>query len=247
MTKDASALLLWLNRLELRSVLNDVDRQAVLTLPGQFELIKPNRDFVRLDDQVRHACLIASGLASSFSQVRRGERLMTALHFPGEMADLYSVVLPKSNYTLQSITETLIYRVPHEAIHALAANSLALAQAFWHDCTIDAAVLSQRSIMNACLPAQSKVAHILCEICYRFANDSCQDGSSFEWQLTQIHLADITGMTAVHVNRVLRTIREEGAAEIVGRRMRVLDWNKLVTMAKFDPRYLELENAAGPW
>lgn len=244
MTNDASALLLWLDRLELRSVLDDEDRQAVLTLPGQFELIKPNRDFVRLDDQMSHACLIASGLASSFSQVRRGKRQMTALHFPGDMADLYSVVLPKSNYAIQSLTETLIYRVPHEAIHALAATSLALARAFWRDCTIDAAVLSQRSVMNARLPAQSKVAHVLCEICYRFANGTCQDGSSFEWQLTQVHLADITGMTAVHVNRMLRAIREEGAAEIVDHRMRVLDWNKLVTMAKFDPRYLALENAA---
>ncbi|RZI58896.1 MAG: Crp/Fnr family transcriptional regulator, partial [Zymomonas sp.] len=230
-----------LDRLELRSVLTDDDRQAVLTLPGQFELIKPNHDFVRLDEQVRHTCLIASGLAGRFGQVRNGERQMTALHLPGDMADLHSVVLPKSASALQSIGETLIYRVPHEAIHALAASSLALAQAFWCDCTIDAAVLSQWSVINSCLSAQGRVAHILCEMCCRFAHGTCQDGSSFEWQLTQVHLADITGLTPVHVNRMLRAIREEGAAEIVNRRMRVLDWNRLVVMAEFDPRYLALE------
>ncbi|MDN4633929.1 Crp/Fnr family transcriptional regulator [Sphingomonas sp. PsM26] len=244
MINHVPALSLWLDRLELRSVLNDDERQAVLSLPGQFEVIKPNHDFVRLDDNVNHVYSIASGLTGSFGQLKNGERQMTALHLPGNMANLHSIVLPSSISAIRSINETLVYRITHKFIHTIAADSLALSKAFWRDCTIDAAVLSQWSVMNARLPALGKVAHILCEMCCRFSNGICQDGSSFEWQLTQVHLADITGLTAVHVNRMLRAIREDGAAEIVGRRMHVLNWTKLVTMAKFDPRYLALEKLA---
>ena len=236
MTDARPALSLWLDRLTLRSILDDTDRQAILSLPGHFELIKPNRDFVRLGEKVDHACLIVSGLAARFGQTRSGERQMTALHIPGDMADLHSVVLPKAATALQSIGETLIYRVPHPALHALAGTSLALAEAFWRDCTVDAAVLSQWSLVNARLSAKSKVAHLLAEICCRFAHGTCEDGATFDWQLTQVHLADTTGLTPVHVNRMLRAIREEGAAEIVDRRMRVLDWKGLCAMAEFDPR-----------
>ncbi len=241
MTDATPALSLWLDRLTLRSSLTPEDQQAVLSLPGHFELIKSNRDYVRLGEQVDHACLIVSGLSGRFGQTRAGERQMTALHIPGDMCDLHSVVLPKAATALQSIGETLVYRVPHPAVHALAGSSLSLAEAFWRDCTVDAAVLSQWSLVNARLSAKSKVAHLLCEMCCRFAHGACEDGAIFDWQLTQVHVADTTGLTPVHVNRMLRAIREEGAAEIVERRMHVLDWKKLCAMAEFDPRYLALE------
>lgn len=241
MTDARPALSLWLERLTLRSSLTQDDRQAVLALPGHFELIRPNRDYVRLGETVDHACLIAAGLSGRFGQTRNGERQMTALHIAGDMADLHSVVLPRAATALQSIGETLIYRVPHPAIQAIAGRSPALAEAFWRDCTADGAVLSQWSLVNARLSAKGKVAHLLCEMCCRFAHGICVDGATFEWQLTQVHVADTTGLTPVHVNRMLRAIREEGAAEIVDRRMHVLDWKKLSAMAEFDPAYLALE------
>jgi CRP-like cAMP-binding protein len=243
MTDARHGLSLWLDRLTLRSTLSDAECDAILSLPGELELVRANRDFVRLGEQVNRACLIVSGLAGRFGQTRDGERQMTALHIPGDMADLHSVVLPKAATALQSVSETLIYRVPHAEIHKLASQSLALAEAFWRDCMVDAAVLSQWALVNARLSAKGRVAHLLCEMASRFDKSPGDDGDVIDWPLTQTTLGDTTGLTPVHVNRTLRALREAGAAHIADRRLHILDWKQLREIAEFDPRYLVLEKA----
>jgi CRP-like cAMP-binding protein len=243
MTDARHGLSLWLDRLILRSNLSEAERDAILALPGELELIRPNRDFVRLGEQVNRACLVLSGLAGRFGQTRDGERQMTALHIPGDMADLHSVVLPKAATALQSVSETLIYRVPHAEIHKLASRSLALAEAFWRDCMVDAAVLSQWALVNARLSARGRVAHLLCEMASRCSKGQCHDHDVIDWPLTQTTLGDTTGLTPVHVNRTLRALREAGAAHITDKRLHILDWKLLRAIGEFDPRYLVLEKA----
>ena len=108
---------------------------------------------------------------------------------------------------------------------------------------LDAAVLSQWALVNGRLPARARIAHLLCELCCRFSLGTCGDGQSFDWPLTQMQVGDATGLTAVHVNRMLRDLRESGAAEVRDRTVVVLDWSRLCGIGEFDPRYLDLEGA----
>ena len=240
MSDVAAALTHWLERLALRSHLGSNERAAILALPGDTEEIRPNRDFVRLGEHVDRACLIVAGMAGRFGQTRSGERQITAFHIPGDMADLHSVVLPDAASALQSLSDTTIFRVPHNTLKHLAREFPALAEAFWRDCTIDAAVLSQWSLVNGRLAARARIAHLLCELSCRFAVRDRHDGLTFGWPVTQAQLGDATGLTAIHVNRMLRELREAGAADVKDRTVRILDWKTLSTIGEFDPRYLDL-------
>jgi len=234
------ALTLWLDRLTLRSVLNAEEQQALLALPGELVSIAANRDFVRLGEHVDRACLIVSGLAGRFGQTRNGERLITALHIPGDMADLHSVPLPNAATALNALTDTVIYRVPHRDLHALGRRFPMLAEAFWRDCMVDAAILSEWAVRNGRLPARARIAHLICELSRRVAVGTSADGARFPWPLSQIQLADVTGLTSVHANRMLRELREEGAAHIWGRQVEILDWKRLCAIGEFDDQYLQL-------
>lgn len=236
-------LSLWLDRLTLRSQLGAAEREAVLALPGIVERIRANRDFVRLGQKVDRSCLILSGMAGRFGQARSGERLTSAIHIAGDMADLHSAVLPTAASALQSIGETIIYRVPHEAVMAAAERFPALAEAFWRDCTVDAAVLSQWALVNARLPAIGRVAHLIAELGVRFGIGTDRDQTDFEFPLSQLQFGDATNLTPVHVNRMLRQLREAGIAVVRDRRVRVLDWQQLIGIADFDPTYLHLRRA----
>jgi CRP-like cAMP-binding protein len=240
----ADALALWRERLTLRSDLDLEEREVIMALPGSLKVIAANRDFVRLGERVDHACLIVSGVAGRFGQASDGQRQITALHIPGDMADLHSVSLPNAATALQSVGDCVIYRVPHAAIRALARGYPALADAFWRDCVVDAAILSQWALVLGRMSAEARVAHILTELSYRFVVGGCGDGLEFDWPLTQLQLADATGLTSVHVNRMLRSLREAGAAEIKERRVKVLSWKRLCTIAEFNPEYLHLRKAA---
>ncbi|WP_332788925.1 Crp/Fnr family transcriptional regulator [Sphingomonas sp. GB1N7] len=179
-------------------------------------------------------------MAGRFGQARSGERLTTAIHISGDMADLHSAVLPTAASALQSMGETVIYRIPHRAIMEASERYPALAQAFWRDCTVDAAILSQWSLTNARQTAIGRIAHLLAELSVRFGVGRGRDDMEFEFPLTQIQFGDATNLTAVHVNRMLRHLREAGIAAIKDRRVRVLDWKRLCAAADFDPTYLHL-------
>ena len=56
-----------------------------------------------------------------------------------------------------------------------------------------------------------------------------------DFELTQAQMGDTLGLSAVHVNRTLKALKESGAVEIEGRIYRIPDWPRLAAMAEFDP------------
>ena len=59
--------------------------------------------------------------------------------------------------------------------------------------------------------------------------------------ITQSEFADALGLTNVHVNRVLQTLRGEGLIVLRGDTLAVPDWERLRQAGDFDPTYLHLE------
>lgn len=82
-------------------------------------------------------------MVGRFGQTSEGARQITALHTAGDGLDLHSLVLPKDQYALQALSTATILRIPHAALRALAARYPAVAEAFWRDCSVDAAIAAQ--------------------------------------------------------------------------------------------------------
>lgn len=231
----------FLDRLTCRSVLTDEEQQAVLNLPGHAQQVHSNRDFVPLGTRVDHASLVIAGIVGRFDQNGEGTRQITAMHIPGDMCDLHSVVQPMPTSALQSLSVATIMRVPHSAIRAAAARYPAVAEALWRDCMIDAAILSEWVVNVGRRDAQTRIAHLLCEMATRLR--ATRNGGDFVFDLpvTQTQLADATAMTAVHVNRTLQSLRADGLIEWHQRVIRIPQWDALVERAEFDPAYLQAQ------
>lgn len=88
--------------------------------------------------------------------------------------------------------------------------------------------------------ARERIAHLFCELMMRLAGAGCQSGDSFDLPLTQEEIGDTTGLTAVHVNRVLQGLRNDGILTLNEQRLTVFDWPLLTAIANFDPGYLHL-------
>lgn len=237
-------LQLFLNRLLSRSLLTDEEQHAILDLPGQFAQVKANRDFVGLREDVQHASLIVDGLVGRFDQNSDGLRQITAIHIPGDMANLHSVVQPQATSALQALSVATILRVPHEAVRAATARFPAIAEALWRDCMVDSALLSKWVVNVGRRDARSRIAHLLCEMATRLEPQTERSSFTFAFAVTQFQLADAAGLTGVHVNRVLRSLREQGLADVRGREVRVLDWRGLAAVGDFDRNYLQSETIA---
>lgn len=226
----------FLDRLLLRSDFSCDERDALLALPFVIARIDSHRDFVRLGERVDHACLVVSGMIGRFDQTAQGLRQITAFHIPGDMPDLHSVVRPVVTSALQALCATTILRVPHAALRALAARFPAIAEALWRDCMVDTATLNQWIVNIGRRPAQARLAYLLCEMAVRVRGVT-GDGA-FAFPVTQAQLGDASGLTAVHVNRSLKALRDAGLVEIRSRTATIRDWSRLARLADFDPAYL---------
>ena len=228
-----------------RSVLSEKERKAVLDLPAFPMHAKGNEDFVTLGQHVDHASLIVSGLAGSFCQTRDGSRQIVALHIPGEMADLQSVVQPQAKNALQALSPTMVLRIPHWALRDAARTFPALAEAFWRDCSADATILAQWVMNVGRRDALERIAHLICEMTCRLEAQGEIDEPLDAFTITQVHLSEATGLSAVHVNRILQWLRRNRIAEFREKRLHLLDWDRLVRVADFDSAYLHLANEPG--
>ena len=104
----------------------------------------------------------------------------------------------------------------------------------------DSAILREWIVDHGSRDSIERIAHLMCEmlIRYRVIGETTDD--SFPFLLTQDELADATGMTPVHVNRMLKDLRAQGLIELSGKVLTVLDPKGLQRIAKFDSSYLHL-------
>jgi len=87
--------------------------------------------------------------------------------------------------------------------------------------------------------ADARMAHFLLELGAKLALVGLGSKAGYNCPLTQYHLADALGLSSVHVNRVLRKLREDGMVSFRNGRVTFGDIDRLATLAEFDPAYLD--------
>lgn len=235
------AFALFLRRLMLRSPLTEAEQAAVLGLEAASIEAVVRGDIVSPGERVSFACLVADGAAGRFDQMADGRRQNVAFYIPGDMCDLPSVVLPIAGWGITALTPSTIIRVPHEALREAADQHPALATAFWRDTVADAAALAKAAANIGRKDAQARLAHLFCELGIRMEAAGLGTRTHYRLPVNQEQLADATGLTSVHVNRMLRMLREAGLVEFRGQQVEVTDPQRLASVAEFDPRYLLLD------
>jgi CRP-like cAMP-binding protein len=236
-----SALQLFVNRLTSRSILTDEEASALLGLKGQIKQVAAHVDSVRQGEQVDHSCLVVEGLVGRFGQNSDGARQTTCLYIPGDMADLPSVVSPRSAWGLAALTPTTILRVPHADLRRIAARHSGIAEAFWRDCVADGSIFSEWVVNVGRRDARTRIAHLFCEMAIRFDRIGQGDKRSFPLPITQADLGDATGLTSVHVNRILKELRDRSIVTARAGKITIDDWDQLVSVGDFDDAFMLLD------
>ncbi|WP_206245759.1 Crp/Fnr family transcriptional regulator [Novosphingobium terrae] len=227
----------FLYRLTRHSPLSDEECRIILGWPSLLDRIGANRDFPRPGEPSDYALLVVDGLVARFCQSGGGARQITALYLPGEIANLEGITHPDA-CRLEALSPTVTRKIPHDAIRSAARACGALSEALWRECTIAAAIQAQWLTNLGRRDAKSRMAHLLAEMDYRVVGKPCAGHFKFPFPATQTHLADFTGLTSIHVNRVLQSLRHDGIAHFSHREVHVLDWKRLVATGGFDATYL---------
>ncbi len=227
-----------LRKLERLAALSDDDRRAITALPLSPENLPARRIIVREGEQVVRCCLLVRGYASRYKVARSGRRQIVSFHMAGDMLDLQHLLLPRADHSVQTVGSATVAWVPVPALKDLVLRHPRVAEAFGKDALIDASIFREWVLNVGARDARTRVAHMLCEFAARREAAGIAKVDALEIPFTQEEIGDATGLTSVHVNRMLRALSEEGAFTYTGRNYAITDWQKLSAIADFDPAYL---------
>jgi CRP/FNR family transcriptional regulator, anaerobic regulatory protein len=87
---------------------------------------------------------------------------------------------------------------------------------------------------NSSLDARGRVATMLLDIYTRLRRRRLITGSTYNLPLTQVQIGSYLGLTVVHINRVLRSLREERVAQVEKHCVSILDLGRLRALAQRD-------------
>lgn len=222
-------------------VLSDDDAAALEAAASRAIDYAAKRVIVRQNVPLTQCTLLLSGFIERFRDTPEGRRQILAIHIPGDFVDLHSYPLKRLEHSVAALTPVTVATFAHAEIRKLTERSATLTELLWRSTMIDAAVNREWIVSVGARGAAVRLAHLLCEMFVRLERIGMTRGQEFDFPVTQIDLADATGLTAVHANRMLRKLREQNLVEFRQGLVRILDWPALKAFAGFDPRYLFLD------
>lgn len=237
---DNSPLYSLVRKLERYHKLDQAERRAVEKLPIHVKEFRRGQDIVREGERCDFVVLIMEGFAFRYAITEAGKRQILAFCLPGDIPDLQSMALNNMDHALGTMRPCTVAEIPHKAIRDLFQDQPRLAEVLWRETLIDAAGFRKWLTSVGRRSAAACVAHLLCEFVTRMKAIGRSDGVTCEFPMTQTHLADAAGLSLVHVNRSLRTLREEGLVTVYTNSVTIHDWQGLKRIAEFDPGYLQL-------
>lgn len=190
---------------------------------------------------VHCSTLLISGLIGRHVNDPNGTQQMVSVQVPGDFVDLHGYALRTLDHDVSALTPVEVALVPHDALWTIQCEHPALARKLWFASLLDAAMHRKWVYRLGQLKANARLAHFFCETNVRLFAVGLSDGSRFALPLTQFDLGEICGMTSVHVNRVLRALRDEGLCTVRNAVVDIHDVPALARLAMFDPGYLYLD------
>ncbi|TMV69736.1 Crp/Fnr family transcriptional regulator [Thioclava sp. BHET1] len=219
--------------------LSEAELAVLERLHGRRRAFVAGRDMAHQGQSDQAAYILATGWVCSYKIQPDGTRQIVDFQVPGDFLGLRSVLLRTLDHSFEPIVGIQAAEVSTRDLLDAFAQSPRLATAILWAASRDEAMVVEHLVGIGRRDADARIAHFLLELGARLALVGMGSKEGYDCPLTQYHLADALGLSAVHVNRVLRQLRESGLATFQRSHVTFNDYSGLVNCAGFDPAYLD--------
>jgi CRP-like cAMP-binding protein len=240
MTDATNALQRFLTELEKHRALGEKDRKAVLGLPVRVRKLDAGTYLVREGAMPQQCSVLIDGFAFRQKVTGDGSRQIMAVCIPGDAVDLQNIFLDIADHAVQMLTGGTVADIKRGDLQNVVLKCPAVGAAIIQTTLIEASILREWVVNVGRRDARERVAHLLCEFAVRLEARGIRGTDGFELPMTQEQLADTTGLTPVHVNRVLKSLEAEGLISRKRRHIHFEDWRALQEVGDFNRQYLHL-------
>jgi CRP-like cAMP-binding protein len=196
-------------------------------------------DLVRQGQPGQSAFILADGWVCSYKLLPSGTRQIVDFQVPGDFLGLRSVLFRTSDHNVEALTKVEVSEVSSNDLIFAFANTPRLATAVLWAASRDEAMVVEHLVDIGRRNALERTAHFLLELGARLKLVGLGTKEGYPCPLSQYMLADALGLSAVHINRVLRQLREKGLLTFRSGQVIFDDFDRLVEVADFDTAYLD--------
>lgn len=219
--------------------LSSIELAVLNRLHERRKVFQVGRDFVEQGQLASAAYILASGWVCSYKILPNGLRQIVDFQVPGDFLGLRSVLLWASDHCIEPITICEASEVSKSELLSVFTQTPRLATAVLWGASRDEAMVVEHLIDIGRRDAVERVGHFLLELGSRLTLVGLGNTTSYACPLTQYHLADALGLSAVHVNRVLRELREQGLLTFRNSEVTFENRDRLMNLVEYDPTYLD--------
>lgn len=202
--------------------------------------VERGRELLRQGEQGHIAYILQSGWGCSFKILVDGGRQVITFPVPGDIVGLRSLLLRTSDHSFSAITDAVVSRVDVPRMLRLFNEFPHIGSAVLWATSRDEAITVEHLASIGRRTAIERTAHFFLELGSRLSLVGLADVSEFACPLTQYDLADALGLSAIHVNRVLRELREVKLLTFQDHKVTIHDRAALKELAGYE----DIEEAA---
>ncbi|HUJ02156.1 MAG TPA: Crp/Fnr family transcriptional regulator [Rhizomicrobium sp.] len=195
-------------------------------------VMRPHETIYRQGAPVGDIYNVLSGWVALYQSLDDGRRQITALLLPGDVFGIEPDGLTATTCSAEALTSASLCVIPRERAAALRARFPAYGETFLQFIGREYTLATEHLTSVGRRSALERIAHLLMEIVTRVKRHyPLLSGESAQLPLTQTEIGDMLGLTGVHVNRMLRQLREDGLVDVQPGSVRILDADRLARVA----------------
>ncbi len=163
-----------------------------------------------------------------------GERQVVGFILPGEVLHLGCSTSGDTELGVETITDVVVTEISRASVSSASREWPDVFKLFFRiQSQILLGLIGQLTDVGR-RDARARVAQLLLKLERRLEPVGLTEFDGYDCPVSQYLIADALGLTAIHVNRVLKRLREEGIVTVRNDRVTIHDRPRLMAVAGYD-------------
>ena len=219
--------------------LSPEELQGLAAMQSRAATVKRGQHLVREGQTGHKAFILHTGWACSYKDLPNGTRQIISFPLAGDCVGLRSVLLRTADHSFSALTDATVSEVDGAHLQKCVTDFPRLGAALLWAASRDEAMVVEHLVSIGRRSAIERTAHFFMELAERLSMIGVGAPDEYECPLSQSVLGDALGLSAIHVNRVLRELREQGLMTLQKGTVHIHDLSGLRKLAGFQGGYLD--------
>jgi CRP/FNR family transcriptional regulator, anaerobic regulatory protein len=198
--------------------------------------IKARKELYRETQHSDYMFTVYHGWFAIFKTLDNGKRQILRIALPGDMIGFQANLEAPMTNSAMSLTDAVVCAFPRRNMPELLRKNSNVAKRLTEINARDMSICQSRLLTIGQQSAIERIAFFCTELFFRIkAIYNNKDVNRINFPISQEDIGDATGLTKIHVNRTLRSLREQGLMEISSKTLTIHKVEEMCKLANFEP------------